>query len=212
MMHTLSRSAVLCRKPGNAAPLVTRQKGVVLFIVLIMLVAMTLAGIGLMRSVDTSTIIAGNLAFKQSSLQAADQGVEQSYQWLFANAGTGVLNNDNPAQGFSSASPLIEPDWGDPANWANAVTLAQDAANNTVSYLIHRMCTEANTVYNGSNGGIANQCALYTGSGSSGGSSKGVAPGITVAANPQLYYRITARAVGPRNTQSITQTMVQITN
>ena len=219
MMHARSRNAVLCRKP-NAAHLVTQQKGVVLFIVLIMLVAMTLAGIGLMRSVDTSTIIAGNLAFKQSTLQAADQGVEQAYQWLFANGGTGVLNNDNPAQGFVSARPLIEPDWSDPASWVNvgqnndvnAVTLAQDAAGNTVSYLIHRMCTEFNTVYNGSAGGVANQCAINTSSASSGGSSKGIAPGITVAANPQLYFRITARAVGPRNTQSITQTMVQITN
>ena len=211
MMHARSRSAVLCRKPGNTAPLVTRQKGVVLFIALIVLVAMTLAGIGLMRSVDTSTIIAGNLAFKQSTLQAADQGVEQAYQWLFPNGGTGVLNNDNLAQGYFSASPLVEPDWGDPASWANAVTLAPDAANNTVSYLVHRMCTEANTAYNGSSGGVFNQCALNT-SASSGGSSKGVAPGITVAANPQLYYRVTARAMGPRSTQSITQTMLLITN
>ena len=109
MMHARSRSAVLCRKSGNAAHLVTRQKGVVLFISLIVLVAMTLAGIGLMRSVDTSTIITGNLAFKQSTLQAADQGVEQAYQWLFPNGGTAVLNNDNLPQGFFSASPSSEP-------------------------------------------------------------------------------------------------------
>lgn len=213
MMHARSRSAVLCRKSGNAAPLLTRQKGVVLFISLIVLVAMTLAGIGLMRSVDTSTIIAGNLAFKQSTLQAADQGVEQAYQWLFPNGGTAVLNNDNPPQGFFSASPLTEPVWSDPADpiWANAVTLAPDAANTTVSYLIHRMCTEPNTTYNGFNGGIANQCAINT-SASSAGKSFGIAPGITVAANPMLYYRITARAMGPRNTQSITQTMILITN
>jgi len=212
MMHARSRSAGFCRKSGNDAPV--RQKGVVLFISLIVLVAMTLAGIGLMRSVDTSTIITGNLAFKQSTLQAADQGVEQAYQqWLFPNGGTANLNNDNLAQGFFSASPSSEPNWYDPADpiWANAVTLAPDAANTTVSYLIHRMCTEANTTYNGFNGGIANQCAINT-SASSAGKSFGIAPGITVAANPMLFYRITARAAGPRNTQSITQTMILITN
>jgi Tfp pilus assembly protein PilX len=40
------------------------QQGVVLLMALIMLVALTLAGIALVRSVDTTNLIAGNLAFK----------------------------------------------------------------------------------------------------------------------------------------------------
>ena len=47
---------------------VIKQRGVVLFIALIALVAMSLAAVALVRSVDTATIIAGNLAFKQSEL------------------------------------------------------------------------------------------------------------------------------------------------
>ena len=46
------------RNPGG-------QSGVVLFIALIVLVAMSLAGVALVRSVDTNLLIAGNLAFKQ---------------------------------------------------------------------------------------------------------------------------------------------------
>ena len=57
------------------------QRGVVLLIALIMLVAMTLAGIGMMRSVDTGSVIAGNLAFKQSTLNASDAGTS----WGFNN-------------------------------------------------------------------------------------------------------------------------------
>ena len=38
------------------------QSGVVLFIALIVLVAMTLAGIAIMRSVDTGVAISGNVA------------------------------------------------------------------------------------------------------------------------------------------------------
>ena len=48
------------------------QHGVVLLISLIVLVAMTLAGIAVMRSVDTNVLIAGNLAFRNAALSAAD--------------------------------------------------------------------------------------------------------------------------------------------
>ena len=51
-----------------------RQQGVVLFIALIVLVAMSLAGVAMVRSVDTSLGIAGNLAFKQSTIQGSDLG------------------------------------------------------------------------------------------------------------------------------------------
>ncbi len=64
-----------CRLP-RAGAIAATQKGVVLFIALIVLVALTMAGIALVRSVDTANIIAGNLAFKEGTLQAADLGVE----------------------------------------------------------------------------------------------------------------------------------------
>jgi Tfp pilus assembly protein PilX len=53
---------------GAHASLPSRIRGAVLFIALIVLVAMTLAGIAIMRSVDTATLIAGNLAFKQGTV------------------------------------------------------------------------------------------------------------------------------------------------
>ncbi len=52
------------------------QRGVILIITLIVLVAMTLASIAMVRSVDTSTVIAGNLAFKQSATASGDAGLE----------------------------------------------------------------------------------------------------------------------------------------
>ena len=56
-----------------------RQRGTMLVISLIVLVAMTLAGVAMMRSVDTSAIVAGNIAFKQSSLNAADGGIQAGF-------------------------------------------------------------------------------------------------------------------------------------
>jgi type IV pilus assembly protein PilX len=80
-----------------------QQQGVVLLIVLIMLVAMTLAGIGMMRSVDTASIVAGNLAFKQSTINAADGGTSTAYNALVIIANSGNLQDKlmlslNPGQ------------------------------------------------------------------------------------------------------------------
>jgi Tfp pilus assembly protein PilX len=187
----------------------SRQSGAVLFIALIVLVAMTLAGIAIMRSVDTATLIAGNLAFKQGTIQSSDNGIEQAYQWLLANRA--ALGNDDPSRGYFSSQAL--PNWNDPAQWASAVTIGTDAAGNTVSYLIHRMCTCPNTPYNGTCGGVPNQCALTvpptTPPPPAQGDSFSVgAPGFLQ--DPQVYYRITVRSVGPRNTTSYVQAMVAI--
>ena len=57
----------------------SRQRGVVLFIALIVLVAMSLAGIAIMRSVDTGNLIAGNVAFQQGTLASADRGIDDAY-------------------------------------------------------------------------------------------------------------------------------------
>ncbi|MCR4297970.1 MAG: pilus assembly PilX N-terminal domain-containing protein [Gallionella sp.] len=80
-----------------------RQRGVVLFFTLIALLAMSLAAVALIRSVDTSTLIAGNMAFKQSATTSGDSGVESAITWLTAtqaaNAGLNVLND--PAHAFN---------------------------------------------------------------------------------------------------------------
>jgi Tfp pilus assembly protein PilX len=198
----------------------SRQAGAVLFIALIVLVAMTLAGIALMRSVDTTLGIAGNMAFKQATIQGADRGVKVAFDWLAANSGGTTLQNTDTAVGYFSSKPANEPDWFDIAQWTNAVRLPNeggfvgqpDNAGNVVRYIIHRMCNCAdvpyNTVCTGSSS--ANVCALYyppSGASSGGSMSVGAAKFEGI---PQLYYRVTTRVDGPRNTISITQVTVLI--
>ncbi|MCZ7654374.1 MAG: hypothetical protein M5R42_08960 [Rhodocyclaceae bacterium] len=55
------------------------QRGVALPIALIVLVAMVLAAVTLIRSVDTATMVAGNLTLKQSATHAADEGIRQGF-------------------------------------------------------------------------------------------------------------------------------------
>jgi Tfp pilus assembly protein PilX len=187
------------------------QRGAVLFIALIVLVAMTLAGIAIMRSVDTTTLIAGNLAFKQGTIQSSDNGIEFGFQWLIANRAT--LADTNLASGYYSARPAGSLNWSEPATWASAVTLGTDAAGNTISYMIHRMCTCPNSPYNVNCGATVQQCALDAQAGTppppAAGDSFAVgAPGFLQ--DPRVYYRITVRAQGPRNTVSFVQSMVAI--
>ena len=58
------------------------QRGVVLLLALIMLVAMTLAGIVLYRQIGTGLIIARNLNFKRTAAVASDRGLEVARAWL----------------------------------------------------------------------------------------------------------------------------------
>ena len=68
------------------AELPTRQHGVVLFIALIVMVALSLAAIALIRSVDTTTTVIGNLAFRQASILPANMAVEEAAAALFSDA------------------------------------------------------------------------------------------------------------------------------
>ena len=233
-----------------------QQRGMVLLIALIVLVAMTLAAIGMMRSVDTTTVIAGNVAFKQTTLQSADQGISTAYSALLsiANVGTdkAVLNSNHgspcPA-GVSAylcagvninfpgyaATPINTceiyntcPVANDPSghcalfntcsfgsgmsnyNWSNApqitVTDANGNAIATVSYLIQRMCTTADLGPNDIAPSGANICQKYQETGASAPGSHAV--GSFVFTNMSVFYRITSKSVGPRNTVAYSQSLV----
>ena len=73
---------------NRQAPFAPRhQRGVVLVISLIVLVALTLAGIALVRSTDTANVIAGNMAFRMGALQAVDTGVETAFTATTSDTG-----------------------------------------------------------------------------------------------------------------------------
>jgi type IV pilus assembly protein PilX len=192
------------------------QDGVVLPITLIVLVAMTLAGVALLRSVDTSSVIAGNLAFRQSATVSGDIGVETAINWLRTS---GVdLTVNSPKNGYYASSQNALDLTGNQAggtgvklDWTSSSavkTLAQDDAGNVVSYVIHRMCdaegaldpatcaTET-TVREGSSKGGSRQMQTYH-------------PGAWDEVADRGYYRITARITGPRNTTSYIQVVVLI--
>lgn len=184
------------RQPARALPLC--QRGVVLFIALIVLVAMTMAGIAIMRSVDTGNLISGNFAFKQGTLQAADFGANAAIAYLVANEFTGQLDNNNPAAGYTAVG--TEPgDWAVDVSWANSVTAGTDATGNKVEYVINRLCEKNNTPPN------QNNCAKIQNTGGQAGNSQTEIGCGTCIPQPKVFYRLTTRVTGPRGSTSIVQ-------
>jgi len=207
------------RPPCNRSRLVSRkQRGVIVFIALIVLVAMTLAALGLMRSTDTGDVIAGNLAFKQATANASEQVLETAYRWLINNDVGAVLSNDNQAAGYWSSNPSPEPNWTDLNYWNNnGVCLngcAADANGNITRYVIHRMCQYPNEPYNGSQPTYAqNQaCATLTAAGGAGSGGSMSVGSHDFQPIPQLYYRVTTLVAGPRSTQAVVQSMIVLSN
>ncbi|MGE0356820.1 MAG: hypothetical protein AB7P08_07890 [Burkholderiales bacterium] len=209
-MPNISR---LSRHRARRGPARRAQEGLVLFIALIVLVAMTLAGVSLMRAVDTGLVVAGNMAFKQSAIMVADRGTQEAVQWLQNNSAGPTLQTTNAGVGYFSSRPVVEPNWFEAASWGESVAVnggAPDAAGNVVRFVIHRMCTQPDTAYNASNAGVANECALYyAASAAAAGGSMAVGSPQFIG-SPQLYYRVTTRVEGPRDTVSVIQTSVLV--
>ncbi|HEX5355654.1 MAG TPA: hypothetical protein VFW93_05530 [Aquabacterium sp.] len=212
-----------------------REQGIVLIMALIVLVALTLGALALTRSVYTSNVIAGNLAFQQAATHSADAGIEAAVAWLENNngktnstenescnssVGSSVLACNHTTQGYvaNRQDPTGTQTWA--TFWQDNIEsngLARtlptnnpgnvDNAGNTVSYVIQRMCVSAGDAQS-----TANDCTIAPSASSStcAGGSSCDAERVNLDSVSQVYYRITVRVVGPRNTQSYVQSMVAL--
>ena len=177
------------------------QQGAVLFIALIVLVAMSLAGLALMRGVDTGTLIASNLAFKQGATMAGDWGVEQARTWLIAPGATDLKIDQPGLAYYSTMQETLNVITG--FDWSTAASVGTDAGGNQVSYVIHRLCDLPGDP-------VAVACVKSSATTTSVASTKGAGGygGGAIAVPTAAFYRITVRVLGPRNTVSFVQATV----
>ncbi len=207
--------------PSRACPRsTTRQRGSVLFFTLIALVAMTLATLALVRSVDTNTLISGNLAFRQAATTSGDAGVEAAIAAMTAvqtanvaknvymdtthafnvtSATTGYYSNADPALSLTAAT-----------TWTNDTSsdAVIDGSGNTYRYIIQRMCRTANQVLSKPNCLFSGIVKNNSGMEIPLPSSICNGPGCPSAGqSPQ--YRVTVRVTGPKSTVSYIQAVVQ---
>jgi Tfp pilus assembly protein PilX len=185
------------------------QRGYMLLLVLVALVAMMVSGIALVRSMDTNQLVAGNMAARNSTVQSSDLAVQQAVAFIQANATSGVLFADDQANGYFATEQ--EPDWTASATWAVCTTTAgatacssTDPAGNQVSWLIHRMCSIA-----GSPNAAGQFCSSLNGTSTTAGNSYS-SDATTFTGAPKNFYRVSIQVVGPRNTATLTQAFVTL--
>lgn len=233
-MNANSKSAGLTQ-PLSERHGLSRQRGAALFIALIALIALTLAGLALVRSVDTSNLIAGNFAFRQAALHANDVGVERAITYLTVDLlkqctdpdKRDVMNHNYPdgcaagscryyasmrdeSRGLPvgsaiGVSPQVAIDW----NSAN-LAAGQVGSGFGVQYVIDRMCRIDTPRVGGEEGDVLVNC--FTGPLPAGNSFSGdnSTPAQYAACDRDIeaFYRVTVRVTGPRNTLSMVQTIV----
>ena len=133
-----------------------RQDGIVLVLALVVLVAMGLAVVGLMRTVDSSTVSTNNLAFKDWASHVAERGIARAAA-NFDVAGPGALATSAAQEASAalvnySATTLTVDTHGVPQIMLNASTFdsAYPSAatritfptGETVRYVIERLCAQ----------------------------------------------------------------------
>ncbi len=218
MSTTVSVRQGVCPSACSGAQL-QRQRGLVLILALIVLVAMTLASVAMVRSVDTSTIIAGNLAFKQSGAAAGDVAIDEAIEWLVANNGENLTSDKGSSGYYATSQKNVDitgnqsPDnSADNLDWHNTGTVkalpVDPVTGNQMSYVIHRMCEGTGAIH-------ASRCATDTsvaGGNSQGGKQQMLTyqPGGWDTVANRAYYRITVRVSGPRNSVNFVQMIVAI--
>ena len=202
-----------------------QQRGVVLFIALIVMVAMSLAAVALMRSVDTTSQVIANLAFRQASILPANLAIEDAASGLFVDAGGPRIMNtwaDDSTQNYyathnqtwdSKNTPSVpdgvpQPLWTKTSAFALTHKLPADGSGNTVTYVIERMCNPDVTAPGNDGTGKASEgwCDLGT---PKGGGKHTINEAAAFSFPPQPFYRVTVRVDGPQNTVSFLQAMLR---
>lgn len=193
--------------PSLGAKPLARQRGVVMYVALIVLIAMTLAGIAMMRQMNAGVSVAGNVAFKQNATSVADQGVEAAHAWYTSTTPIRDLNTTAAAQGYYSS-------WGDtgepkddpttfPWDDGSVTSLDSDAdpTANRVRYILQRLCAHKNA----SPSAVGQKCSD---SGSKALIRDTGGDPLAIKKAPVPYFRVTVRVDGPRNTVSYVQVIM----
>jgi len=211
------------------------QRGVILLVVLLALVVLLIGLVALIRTVDTSAIMLGNLAFRRDLTNRAEEAIAAAKATLASSAFVPTQDALNasgtppPVISHYSASKLANGNTGVPAILDNAgtynSTIGPDTTDSSISsdtsisyrYVIDRQCNTGTTTFSTSSCEYIAYNTSSNGTSGGGGSSQysqsqigGVFAGSGGAANCNgsncAIYRISVRVAGPRNSVAYFQT------
>lgn len=187
-----------------------RQRGLALPVVLIILAVMLVSSIYLMKSIHSTSLATGNLAYDATLSQSVDLGLHTGFDWLQATARASkmTLNADSPLNGYvalmdTSKTPR------DTAFWDGSRSISAPDGS-AIEYVIHRLCL-ARLPYDDAK----NQCVQTAANPMALGSSVAVGSSLAgdsadYAGSPQVHYVITARLRGAKGASVTNQMIVLI--
>lgn len=187
-----------------------RQRGLALPVVLIILAVMLVSSIYLMKSIHSTSLATGNLAYDATLSQSVDLGLHTGFDWLQATARASkmTLNADSPLNGYvalmdTSKTPR------DTAFWDGSRSISAPDGS-LIEYVIHRLCL-ARLPYDDAR----NQCVQTAANPMALGSSVAVGSSLAgdsadYAGSPQVHYVITARLRGAKGASVTNQMIVLI--
>jgi len=190
----------------------SRQRGIALPVMLLMMLTMLTTSIFLIKSINSTTLMSSNLAYESAQAKQADIGLAAAFQWLSSTAATNkpLLNVPQAAQGylpFYDTTHTVN----NPNFWTGSVFIVDAPTNTRVEYVIHRLCFKA-----GPYDDIAlpaNKCVLTTDP----AGSQTITPGQSLGLGntnfdsaPQVHYVITSRINGARGGNVVNQLVVLI--
>lgn len=197
------------------------QRGVSLIFALITLVSMMLAAIALVRSVDSGSMILGNIGFQQDATASAELVTREATTWLTSGVD---LTADNAGVGFYAQSPinldvtgqLSSPSTRTLVNWEDnncggssaaclAYRMAAAPGLNSAKFVIFRLCQNPGPI------GSSNCAQPLTAAGGDPSHNGGCVGGDCAFSGSVSgqYFRIVVRVKGARDTVSFTETIVQ---
>ncbi|MFS2019345.1 MULTISPECIES: hypothetical protein [unclassified Massilia] len=186
-----------------------RAHGMALPVVLIILAVMLLGSVYLLRSVNSTALTTGNLAYDTTLSREADLGLHTAFAWLSQTAQTNkaALNQDDAASGYVATWDAAS-QARDAAFWNGSRTITGDDGT-SIEYVIHRLCASAGA-YSGTN-----RCMQTAANTATAGSTVAMGDSLasdapSYAGTPQLHYVITARITGGRGANVTNQMIVLI--
>jgi len=191
---------------------VRREQGVALPVMLIMLVVMLVSSVYLLKSSNSSTISAANMAYDDTLAKAADLGLQAGFQYLQvrSKADKALMLVDDTAQGYHAAYDG-KTQVNDSAFWDHPVVIAPSAGQPfKIQYVIYRACLRAQSY-----DVVGNACVQTSENPLSTGSPVALGASLSITSSPytsapQIHYLITARIYGPRGGYVVNQMAVLI--
>lgn len=188
------------------------QHGVVLIFSLIVLLILAIGAVAVLRSVDSSLLSSGNLAFHRDLVNQAEQAVATVMTEFKTNGpplSTSPTTASLQAANYSAVTlptnvqglPLaLLDDTNGPNGFLSVGSVANDIVPSatsqiTIRYVIDRLCSALGTA-------SSPNCVQSTGLPTGGTANRNTA----VAPPSATVYRISVRVSGPRNTQAFLQT------